>query len=51
MTTSSLVAQKKAAETVPSIHYIGRQLGFYFIDRQVYGEIIYLSDKNLSCDI
>ena len=38
-------------EAVPSINYIGRQLDVSYIGRQVYGESIYLSDKNLAWDI
>jgi len=38
-------------EAVPSINYIGRQLDVSYIGRQVYGEIIHLSDKNLAWDI
>jgi len=38
-------------EAVPSINYIGRQLDVSYIGRQVYGEIIYLSDKKLAWNI
>ena len=38
--------EKLTLEAVPSINYIGRQLDVSYISRQVYGEIIYLSDKN-----
>ena len=38
--------EKWTLEAVPSINYIGRQLDVSYISRQVYGEIIYLSDKN-----
>ena len=37
------------SEAVPSINYIGRQLLTWLkIGRPVYGEIIYLLDKNLA---
>ena len=43
----------KLSEAVPSIIYIGRHLDVFYIGRQYrrYGEIIYLSDKNLVWDI
>ena len=36
---------------VPSINYIDRHLDVSFIGCHVYGDIIYLSDKNLARDI
>ena len=42
---------KVTPEAVPFINYIGRQLDVSYIVRQVYGEIIYLSDKNLAWNI
>ena len=43
---TTMTIEKSTREAVPSINYIGRQRDASYISRQVYGEIIYLSDKN-----
>ena len=43
---TTMKIEKSMREAVSSINYIGRQLDVSYISRQVYGEIIYLSDKN-----
>ena len=40
-----------SSEPILSIDYIGRELHVSYFGREVYGESIYLSDKNLAWDI
>ena len=44
-------AQNLKTEPILSINYIGRELHVSYFGREVYGESIYLSDKNLAWDI